>query len=107
MQPRVVIHYRESASRDPRGPSPPEVPFCVVGDRNSDPELMAWLGARQRSKEAVYEVAGRPDAIIEKLESKGYNLVSRKVDTVRLYGSDAKVFTWTLTFPGTVLVTDL
>lgn len=105
-QPLITVQYRELARNFDRGGQNPP-PVCIVGNRKSDPELMQFLGATQRSPESVYEVRASPNVVLDRLKLKGYKLVTKNVERNQLYGREEMVYIWTLTFPGTCLVTNL
>lgn len=79
-QPSITVRFRELPRNSLSGGksvSQSPVPVCSVGNRKSDPELMRFLGATRRSLESVYEVKAAPNVVLERLETKGYRIVSK------------------------------
>ncbi|KAK3929450.1 YEATS domain-containing protein 2 [Frankliniella fusca] len=96
-QPTITVRFRElprHASRGGLSSSQSLLPVCVVGNNKSDPELMRFLGATQRSPESVYEVQAAPNVVLDRLKSKGYRMVSKKIERMKLYGSETVAEVW-------------
>eukprot|EP00088_Acartia_fossae_P015671 TRINITY_DN18625_c0_g1_i3.p1 TRINITY_DN18625_c0_g1~~TRINITY_DN18625_c0_g1_i3.p1 ORF type:complete len:106 (-),score=4.74 TRINITY_DN18625_c0_g1_i3:223-501(-) len=53
---------------------------CIVGDQNSDPQLMKYLGAESKRENgqlfSIWETKLLPRDVLNKLELKGYKVVS-------------------------------
>nr|XP_021153393.1 GTP cyclohydrolase 1 feedback regulatory protein [Columba livia] len=66
--------------RSPALPSPQEAGPTMVGDEHSDPTLMSFLGATKRNMLGnhfwEYYVNDAPRIVLDKLESRGYRVVS-------------------------------
>ena len=109
-QPLITIRYRElprNSARNGQIFTQTSVPVCTIGNKKSDPELMHFLGATRRSPESLYEVKAPPNVVLDRLKTKGYRIVSKNVERNKMYGGEEMVYIWTLTFPGTCLVTNL
>jgi len=53
---------------------------CIVGDQNSDPDLMKYLGANAKKETgqlfSIWETNLLPRQVLDKLEIKGYKVIS-------------------------------
>lgn len=109
-QPLITIRYREPSRHSAHNGqvvAQTLLPVCIIGNKKSDPELMNFLGATRRSTESLYEVKAPPNVVLDRLKTKGYRIVSKNVERNKMYGGEEMVYIWTLTFPGTCLVTNL